>query len=66
MAPPVEELPLPKVKVATSVTRRQSDVDAESAFLADALSSATSILSFDAITEGTTEPVQLSTSSETR
>ncbi|XP_051880480.1 PHD finger protein 3 isoform X2 [Pristis pectinata] len=66
MAPPVEELPLPKVKVATSVTRRQSDVDAESAFLADALSSATSILSFDAIVEDTPESAQLSTSSVTR
>ncbi|XP_072106645.1 PHD finger protein 3 isoform X1 [Mobula birostris] len=60
MAPPVEELPVPKVKVATSVTRRQSDVDAESAYLADALSS------FDAIAEETPESVQLSTSSMTR
>ncbi|XP_069742203.1 PHD finger protein 3 isoform X2 [Narcine bancroftii] len=66
MAPPVEELPQPKVKVATSVTRRQSDVDAESAFLADALSSANSILSFDAIVEQTAESIELSTSSMTR
>ncbi|XP_048386871.2 PHD finger protein 3 isoform X2 [Stegostoma tigrinum] len=66
MAPPTEELPLPKAKVATSVMRRQSDVDAEMAFLADALSSASSILSFDATMEETLESPQLANSSVTR
>ncbi|XP_060707934.1 PHD finger protein 3 isoform X1 [Hemiscyllium ocellatum] len=66
MAPPTEELPLPKAKVATSVMRRQSDVDAEMAFLADALSSASSILSFDATMEERPESPQLATSSVTR
>ncbi|XP_067840146.1 PHD finger protein 3 isoform X2 [Heptranchias perlo] len=64
MAPPVEELPLPKV--ATSVMRRQSDVEAETAFLADALSSASSILSLDATVEERPESPQLSISSVTR
>ncbi|XP_067876245.1 PHD finger protein 3 isoform X2 [Heterodontus francisci] len=66
MAPPAEEPPLPKAKVATSVMRRQSTVDAEMAFLADALSSASSILSFDATVEERPESPQLATSSVTR
>ncbi|XP_048453032.1 PHD finger protein 3 [Rhincodon typus] len=66
MAPPTEELPLPKAKVATSVMRRQSDVDAEMAFLADALSSASSILSFDATMEERLELPQPANSSVTR
>ncbi|XP_072354494.1 uncharacterized protein phf3 isoform X2 [Scyliorhinus torazame] len=66
MAPPAEELPLPKAKVATSVMRRQSDVDAEMAFLAVALSSASSILSFDATMEERPESPQPETSSVTR
>ncbi|XP_078397965.1 PHD finger protein 3 isoform X1 [Cetorhinus maximus] len=66
MAPPAEELPLPKAKVATSVMRRQSDVDAEMAFLADALSSASSILSFDATMGERPESPQPTTSSVTR
>ncbi|XP_078069435.1 PHD finger protein 3 isoform X2 [Mustelus asterias] len=66
MAPPAEELHLPKAKVATSVMRRQSDVDAEMAFLADALSSASTILSFDSTVGERPESPQPATSSMTR
>ncbi|XP_007892268.1 PHD finger protein 3 isoform X2 [Callorhinchus milii] len=62
MAPPVEELSPPKVKVASSVTRRQSEIEVEPNLLADALPSASSILPFDMTVEERPESSQPSVS----